>query len=214
MKEIFLLLPGWTRSKHSYSKLISLAPQNSKIMIVSYEEIVPNGDLQLFDNGLLKVIAKFANKKVNLVGHSVGGALAIEFTVQHPRLVNRLILIDSAGVPGNENPIQLGWKLFRNLLMFGSKKLAESVLNVPRLLKQYRLYTQLGLYAHKADLQSQVQKIGNQTLILWGEKDCLTPLWQGKRLHNMIPHSKLVVLKGMDHDWILHAPEKFWESVI
>src|SRR5260370_15518544 len=35
----------------------------------------------------------------SVVGHSTGGGTAIQFAVQHPERVDKLILVDSAGLP-------------------------------------------------------------------------------------------------------------------
>jgi pimeloyl-ACP methyl ester carboxylesterase len=35
--------------------------------------------------------------------------------------------------------------------------------------------------------------------IIWGSTDTVTPLWQGQRLHELIPHSTLIVLDGVGH---------------
>jgi len=40
-----------------------------------------------------------ANKKVTLVGHSIGGYLSTAFAVKHPETVNKLILVSPVGVP-------------------------------------------------------------------------------------------------------------------
>ncbi len=69
-------------------------------------------------------------------------------------------------------------------------------------------------YMRKLDLTSTAQNIKSSTIIIWGEKDYMVPLWQGEKLHELIKGSKLIVLKGMDHDWILHSPELFWQNIV
>ncbi|MBQ1095492.1 alpha/beta hydrolase [Streptomyces sp. b94] len=44
---------------------------------------------------------------VILVGHSMGGSLALEFTLTHPSRVTRLVLADSAGLGRSANPLMI-----------------------------------------------------------------------------------------------------------
>jgi pimeloyl-ACP methyl ester carboxylesterase len=48
--------------------------------------------------------------RAHLVGHSMGGGISIAFSVAHPQQVDRLVLVDSVGIP---RPIALRERLFR-----------------------------------------------------------------------------------------------------
>ncbi|MEK7580661.1 MAG: hypothetical protein AAB512_00100 [Patescibacteria group bacterium] len=66
--------------------------------------------------------------------------------------------------------------------------------------------------AHLGDLTGDLFKISAKTTIIWGREDRLTPVWQGEIMNKFLRNSKLIVLAGMDHDWILHKPQLFWEN--
>lgn len=51
-----------------------------------------------------QLVEKLSIKRVNLVGHSMGGAIAIAYTVKHSDHVESLALIASAGCSGTDNP--------------------------------------------------------------------------------------------------------------
>src|SRR5205807_828616 len=42
--------------------------------------------------------------KATLVGNSLGGWIATDFAVQHPAMVDKLVLVDSAGIPWQQAP--------------------------------------------------------------------------------------------------------------
>ncbi len=46
-----------------------------------------------------ELIAHLGLKKVNLVGNSLGGAIALHLLVEHPDLIDRVVLMGTAGVP-------------------------------------------------------------------------------------------------------------------
>jgi pimeloyl-ACP methyl ester carboxylesterase len=45
--------------------------------------------------------------------------------------------------------------------------------------------------------------------IIWGRTDTVTPLWQGERLRELIPHAQLVVLDGVGHIPYIEDPPHF-----
>jgi len=75
------------------------------------------------------------------------------------------------------------------------------------------LHLRLAQFAHNIDIQRQAQELKTPTVIIWGEKDRIVPLWQGQKLHELIPNSKFLILKDMDHDWVIYNPEKFWQNI-
>ena len=52
------------------------------------------------------------------------------------------------------------------------------------------------------------------TLLVWGERDTITPLWQGQRLAQWLPSSKLVVLPGIGHLPQAESPPAFQAALL
>ena len=52
------------------------------------------------------------------------------------------------------------------------------------------------------------------TLIIWGDKDSVTPLWQGEKLKQVIPNSSLSVLRGLGHIPQIEDPVLFNSSLL
>lgn len=46
---------------------------------------------------------------------------------------------------------------------------------------------------------SNFSRLAMPTLLIWGDKDTITPLWQGEKLNRIISNSSLNVLKGLGH---------------
>ena len=63
------------------------------------ESAAPPGpyQIQTFVDDLLALLDHFGLEKIDLVGHSMGGRIALLFTLQHSNRVNRLYLCDGAG---------------------------------------------------------------------------------------------------------------------
>lgn len=212
MKNLVLFW-GWTRNEKSYQKLVSLAPPSWKIYPVSYEQLMPQGRVDLFGENVFKFLDHHNLKEFDLLGHSLGGALALQFTYDHPERVERLFLIDSEGIYGHENVVQVLLNFLKSHSLHGRKKAMENIRAFYRTIKSPGFHLKLARHAHFADLQKEAKAVKVPTTIVWGEKDHLTPLWQGEKLHQLIANSQLVVLPKMDHDWILHSPQAFWANI-
>ncbi len=64
------------------------------------ESAKPMGDYSLgaYASGLRDLLARLGIDSVTVVGHSLGGGVAMQLAYQHPELVDRLVLIGSGGL--------------------------------------------------------------------------------------------------------------------
>lgn len=58
-----------------------------------------------YANGLRDLLAVLDIDRVTIVGHSLGGGLAMQFAYQFPHLVERLVLVCAGGVSGEVHPV-------------------------------------------------------------------------------------------------------------
>lgn len=66
----------------------------------------PRGDYSVaaFANGMRDLLVVLGYPKVTVVGHSLGGGVAMQFCYQFPRFVQRLVLVAAGGVTTDVNP--------------------------------------------------------------------------------------------------------------
>ncbi|MFZ5438069.1 MAG: alpha/beta fold hydrolase [Patescibacteria group bacterium] len=141
-------------------------------------------------------------KKVVLVGHSFGGQLATIFTEQNPELVEKLILINSAGIR------DFTWQkiLKRNMLKFLAKigfifkkinffrKIIYKLIREKDYLEANHFQRVTINNALSFSVKPLLTNIKTPTLILWGENDQTTPLYLGKVFKNNLPHNDFIEL--------------------
>lgn len=58
-----------------------------------------------FANGMRDLLVVLGISKVTVVGHSLGGGVAMQFCYQFPRFVERLVLVAAGGVTRDVNPV-------------------------------------------------------------------------------------------------------------
>lgn len=162
---------------------------------------------------------KTGNEKVILIGHSNGGRISIAFTLKYPEKVSRLILIDSGGIQHIQHN-EWYTRLKRFIFMFLSK-VGKKIVN--HNLARDLIYKLAGVSDYKEagplmretminlisiDLKPELKKITVPTLIIWGAKDKITPLSDGKLMNKLIPNSKLYVVGQTRHSPQFTHPEE------
>lgn len=225
-----ILLHGWGDNLKVFQNIIPELAKKFKVFVLDLPGFglssLPPRPFSVFDYA--KILKKFLDKlkldKIVLLGHSFGGRIAIKFAALFPNLVEKLILMDSAGI---KPP-----KTFKKGLYLVLAKLGKIFFSFP-FLKRFRekarkkLYQRIGVHDYEKagelketflkiideDLQKFAQQIKAPTLIIWGENDNEVPLSDGESLNKLISNSKFVILENAGHYSFIEQKEKFLEEV-
>lgn len=164
---------------------------------------------------------------VVLVGASMGGAAAIDFSLTHPDAVAKLVLLDSAGFSagpamGKYLVPPLGYlatQFLRNLKVrqnislkaycdpgFASPdalRCAALHLEQPGWQQALIAFTRSGGYG---SFQQQLAQLTMPTLILWGRNDQILGVADAERFQQAIPDSRLIWIDHCGHVPHLEKP--------
>jgi pimeloyl-ACP methyl ester carboxylesterase len=169
-------------------------------------------------------------ERASVLGHSMGGAVAMRLALAYPERVERLILASSASdlelgrriwgaaLLGRLLPLVAPFTLhnrrFRELSLksgfYDSDHCTEQIIEGYMLPGRVRGHVRaLGeTMAHwRRDPPLRPADITHPTLILWGEADRWLPPSRGERLHRLISGSRLEVVKGGGHLFLQEQPE-------
>lgn len=151
-------------------------------------------------------------KKFNLVGHSLGGCIAIQYALQHPENVIKLVIVSSLGIGRSigRHIKYLSTPLFMYLVgapllaIFDIAKWAARKLSRPiRLLNNpvTKMNVSLGrkistLAGQTLVLTDRLSELIVPTLVVWGTRDSVVPVRHAYVAANLIPHCRLRVLDG------------------
>lgn len=159
--------------------------------------------------------------KAHLIGHSYGGRISIVMAAEEPEKVDKLILVDSAGIilPRTVryyiqvSVAKIG-RLMRCCGTFGNR-LADSIAQRVGS-EDYREAGPMRATMVKSvnqNLRPLLPKIQASTLLIWGENDTDTPISSGKIMEKEIPDAGLVILKDAGHFSYLDQLPQFCEIV-
>lgn len=167
-------------------------------------------------------------KPIILVGASMGGAAAIDFTLTYPEVVKKLILIGSAGMrkgslagkflvppldrmatdflrsPKVRREVSLKAYVDPSLVTTDAEVCASLHLAMPRWSESLISFTKSGGYGSFAE---QLRFLKQDTLILWGDRDRILGTKDAAKFQSTIPHNKLVWIDRSGHVPHLERPE-------
>lgn len=102
--EVLLLIHGMAGSSDAWRELIPRLAKNHRVVAPDLlghgQSVKPRGDYSLgaFAVSLRDLLDELGIARATIVGHSLGGGVAMQFIYQHPDYCERLILISSGGL--------------------------------------------------------------------------------------------------------------------
>ena len=180
---------------------------------------------QLYADQVLGFMDALAIERASIIGQSMGGGTAMLFCIQHRNRVDKLVLVDAAGMPGN---LPLTAKFFNfagvgKFLMglrtnaIRKKNLADFWIHRrENLTDEYFGQTtrfqkvegtgqaMLSILRKKIfyTLGEEIPKLAAMDvpiLLVWGAEDKSVPLETGRKLHALLSESRLEVFEGAGH---------------
>ncbi len=208
-----VLLHGWGVDSSSLRPLSSLLKNAAGARVFSldlpgfgYSDPPPQDwDVGDYVHFLESFLASQELENVSLLGHSFGGRIAIKFAALRPDQVNKLILVDSAGI----KPKRKASYYYK----VGLAKVIKFLRKTFPALQNSQLLPRLGSadYLRAGALRGTFVKVVNEdlrvylpaircpTLLMWGENDLETPLADARIMQGLIVGAQLEVIPGAGH---------------
>ncbi len=178
-------------------------------------------------------------ERAYVVGHSLGGAIATRLALLYPDIVQKLVLISSAGL-GQECALLLriaslpllGEKLTRPNRA-GAAESAKFFVHDPSIMtaalldRDYEMITQPG--AHQAFLKTLrangnlfgqsksmygpnvagLSSIAQPVLVVWGMQDQIVPVAHAETAAKRLPNNRVQIFENCGHDPVLEHTQAF-----
>ena len=179
-------------------------------------------------------------KKFILIGNSMGGAIAWNYTLYRSQVVSKLVLIDAAGYPKKGENGSLGFKiaatpLINNIMLYVTpkmliKKSLESIYYDQKRVTdaQVERYHDMAIREGNraaalkifkgsfatSTIKRTISQIQTPTLILWGAHDNVISVEKAYRFKQDIKNSKLEIYPTVGHVPMEEIPEKVSNSIL
>jgi pimeloyl-ACP methyl ester carboxylesterase len=179
-----------------------------------------DNDAALFDRQLVELLDSLGvTAPFNLLGYSMGGAIAVNYLALRPGAAKRLALIAPAGFPDPGGtmakllnlvnlPVIVDW-LMAGAGMSRRVNRRTAILDmVERYIEQiaYKGYLRslISTVRHFPlyGMQAQFEQVGRQSLpvsVIWGDLDAIVPYANAAKVKRAIPQLQLTTIKGGRH---------------
>ncbi len=184
------------------------------------------------------IIMTYAKQPVILMGHSMGGAIALYMAAEHPERVERLVLVDAAGIlhrstllkflvsfpsgsTENDNAGRNGsgistWlarAIERSEII--SRRLGGVIdeTRIRRLFIDDTPMTIAGAELMETNFSPLISKVTAPTLVVWGERDRIAPLRTGQVLAEWLTRARLVTIADAGHVPMTESPARTREAI-
>lgn len=230
-----VLLHATLHDHHDFDPIIEQLATQFRVLAVDWPDHGESDSLpadmpasaMLFADVLEDVLDRLDVTRAVFIGNSVGGFAAARFAARHPERVSRLVLVNSGGFT-RHNAVTRAF-----CRMMGTPAVTRVVW--PRLISRYmrartdndrkvigkavaRAHTTAGIATTAAlwrsfadpayDLRAVAGGIVAPTLLVWGSRDIVLPLREGRAAQAVIPGSRLVPLPT-GHVVFSSAPDEF-----
>ncbi len=152
-------------------------------------------------------------ERVRLIGHSMGGAIAIQCAAQHPDAISHLALAAPAAIPAGHQTL---WSYVPPLVEAVAAMTPSflPILTYDALRAGPRTLLRMSRDLLTHDVRDELRQVIAPTLLMWGRRDSLVPPSLGHLMRQELAHAELHILDGAGHVVMYDRPAAFNRTVL
>ncbi|KYG34873.1 hydrolase [Alkalihalobacillus trypoxylicola] len=228
-RPVIIMIHGFLSSSYCFRKMVSLLQKDFNCLLIDLPGFGRSGKNRDFHYSfenyakLVLTLAKLLHiNQAILLGHSMGGQVALYMASQSPQFVHSLILLNSSAYLKKVKKayyyatyfpfapqIMRWWMAKKNYretieqVVFNRKMISNQIVEEysrPFLDKEFYHSLLYLMRDREGDLtKEQLKTIQHPALILWGENDQIIPLHIGRKLSVDLPHNQFYSFKKTGH---------------
>jgi pimeloyl-ACP methyl ester carboxylesterase len=159
-----------------------------------------------------------------IIGNSLGGHIALIYTLHNERKVRKLVLTGSSGLfedsMGGSYPKRGNYEYIRERVSYtfydpkvATKELIDEVFEITNSIPKCLRIVAIAKSAQRNNLAEEIPDIKAPTLLVWGLNDTITPPFVAHEFNRLIPNAVLRFVDRCCHAPMMEHPEKFNELV-
>lgn len=221
--EIVMMLHGLFGALSNWQPTIDALKDRYRVIV----PVLPIYQMPLLSatiDGLRKYVEGFVKElgldQFHLMGNSLGGHIALVYTVAHPEKVKTLILTGSSGLfensMGGSFPKRGSYDYVKERVGYtfydpetASEELIQEVFDITKSVSKCMAIVAIAKSAQRHNLANELYKINVPTLLIWGLNDTITPPHVGHEFNKLIRNSELHFIDHCCHAPMMEQPERF-----
>ncbi len=221
--EVILLLHGLFGALSNFADVINHFSSRYRVVI----PLLPLYELELDKStvqGMVDHVKEFVDLKgyqnMNLIGNSLGGHIALIFTMQNPELVRTITLTGSSGLfensLGDTYPRKGDYEYVKKKTQetfydphLASKELVDEVFDIVNDRNKALRVVLIAKSAVRHNLRDEIPNIKIPVSLIWGKNDSVTPPFVAEEFHKLLPNSQINLLEHCGHAAMMELPHEF-----
>jgi pimeloyl-ACP methyl ester carboxylesterase len=218
-----LLLHGLFGALSNFKEVIEEFKCNYRVIV----PMLPIYNLPLTSTGiggLVKFMHKFISqmelKEIILLGNSLGGHVALAYTLKYSENIKALILTGSSGLYentlGGTYPKRGDYDFVKEKTEYtfynpktATKELVDEVYDIVNTRDKAIRVIALSRSAMRNNLSKELHKVKVPVALIWGKDDNITPAFVAKDFHELLPNSELNYISECGHAAMMEKPHEF-----
>lgn len=220
---VLLLLHGLFGALSNFAPLIEHFQATHRVVVPLlplYTLPVRQSDLEHLTEFVHDFIVYKNFDQLHLLGNSLGGHLALKYTIQHPERVSSLTLTGSSGLfenaMGDTYPRRGDYEYIRQKVAFtfydpamATPELVDELFAIVNEREKVLRVLAIAKSAMRNNVKAELPSISAPTLLVWGRDDQITPPFVAHEFNEHIPNSSLVFIDQCGHAPMMERPEAF-----
>ncbi|AHM61738.1 alpha/beta hydrolase fold protein [Flammeovirgaceae bacterium 311] len=221
--KVLLLLHGLFGALSNWESVVSRFSSDYRVLIPMlpiYEMPLRQADLEGLQRHLQAFVKHFGLDRMTLMGNSLGGHIALLYTLANPEKVERLVLTGSSGLfengMGGSYPKRGSYEYIKERVEYtfydpkiATKEYIDEVFDTTKSIPKCMRIVAIAKSAQRHNLAQDLSKIQVPTLLVWGLNDTITPPMVAHEFNRLIPNSTLRFIDKCCHAPMMEHPEKF-----
>lgn len=215
---LFGALSNWEAVVHRFSGQFRVVIP----MLPIYEMPIKEAGLEGLRSFVEDFVRMMKIEKAVFLGNSLGGHVALLYTLNNPDKVSKLILTGSSGLfengMGGSYPRRGSREYIKERVEYtfydpkvASKELVDEVFETTRSIPKAMRIVAIAKSAQRNNLSNDLPRIAVPTFLVWGLNDTITPPMVAHEFNRLIPTSQLKFIDQCCHAPMMEHPEKFNE---
>ena len=226
---VVIFLHGLMGALSNFEQTAKIIAHNGYRVIIPSLPIYTLPILKTSAKGISRFLEKFIDdlklKDVSLLGNSLGGHVALIYTKNNPEIVNKLILTGSSGLyektMGDSFPRREDYNYIKEKTQdvffdpkIATKELVDEVFESVNSREKVIRILAIAKSAIRHNMAKDLPNMNQDTCLLWGKNDTVTPPEVAEEFHKLLPNSDLFWFDKCGHAPMMEHPIDFANTCV
>tara|TARA_Y100000589_G_scaffold101414_1_gene95661 strand:+ start:177 stop:935 length:759 start_codon:yes stop_codon:yes gene_type:complete len=226
---VVIFLHGLMGALSNFEQTANIIAKGGYRVIIPSLPIYTLPILKTSAKGISRFLEKFTGdlklKDVSLLGNSLGGHVALIYTKNNPKIVKRLLLTGSSGLyekaMGDTFPRREDYNYIKEKTQdvffdpkIATKELVDEVFESVNSREKVIRILAIAKSAIRHNMAKDLPNMKQNTCLLWGKNDTVTPPEVAEEFHKLLPNSDLFWFDKCGHAPMMEHPIDFANTCV